>query len=103
MSKYFHSNEWDDVVSIERVRREYDAFQLDGYYLDEPFEYYLENCMSWNNGDLTPLRDYIESLTRRLQVVIRYYMEDIGDRELYEEQINELTLQIEQLKQYKEE
>lgn len=101
MSKYFHSNEMDEVVSLDRIRSEFEQFQSEGEYLDEPFDYYLEGCMYWNNGDLTPLTEYSDHLKRRLHQVLTF-IRDECEREYYEDEIDTLTAQIKELEQYKE-
>ena len=101
--KYYHSNEWDEVVTIDRVRSEFEQFQSEGYYLDESFDYYLEGCMEWNNGDLTPLAQYVDELKHRLRKVIRWMNDDAGNREDYEDEMETLTAIITELEQYKEE
>lgn len=93
MSKYFHSNEMDTVVSIDRIRSEFDEFQAEGSYLDESFDEYLTGCMYWNNGDLTPLPTYIN----RLKDKLRHYIHSDPDA------VAELTAEIADLEKYKEE
>ena len=96
--KYYHSNEWDTVISIDRVRSEFLQFQAEGYYLDEPFDYYLEGCMAYNNGDLTPLPEYIAGLKRKLRKVLTFIRDECAPE--YFEDINELSARIAELERY---
>ena len=101
MIKYYHSNEWDEVVSIDLIRSEYEMFQSEGEYLDVPFDQYLEGSMYWNNGDLTPLTEYSNALKHRLRQLLTFIRDDC-EREYYEDEIDTLTAQIKELEQYKE-
>ena len=100
--KYYYSNEWDDVVSLDRVRSEFEQFQSEGYYIGESFDCYLSGCMTWNNGDLTPLPDYINGLKHRLRRFIRWAHIDAGNRDDYDDNIQILTALITDLEKYKE-
>ena len=100
--KYYHCNETDEVISLARVREEFDQFQLEGYYLDDSFDTYLEGCMYWNNGELTPLTEYSDNLKRRLRKLLIFIRDDC-EREYYEDEINDLTEQIAELGKYREE
>ena len=102
MSTYYYSTEWGDVVTLDRVRSEFETFQSEGYYLDESFDCYLEGCMWYNNGDLTPLSDYIDGLKHRLRTAVRFAHTDPKNREDYDDDIAELTARITKLEQYKE-
>ena len=52
--KYYYSNEDDCILTEDEVRTMYEASILDGSYpVEEPFEHYLEGCLTRNNGDLT--------------------------------------------------
>lgn len=99
--KYYHCNETDEVISLDRVREEFDQFQSEGYYPDDSFDTYLEGCMYWNNGELTPLTEYSDNLKRRLRKLLTFIRDDC-EREYYEDEINDLTEQITELEQYKE-
>lgn len=99
--KYYHSNEWDEVLSIDRVREIFEELKSEGYLTDESFEYYLEGCMEWNNGDLTPLPQYIGELKYRLRKVLSWMRSDMGYREDLEEEAETLTAQIVELEKYK--
>lgn len=99
---YFYSIEWGDVVSIDRVRSEYQQLQSEGYYLDESFEYYLEGCMSRNNGDLVPLDEYSNGIKRRLHRVLRWMREDTRNADDYLDEIDTLALTLAELEKYRE-
>ena len=98
--KYYHSIETGEVVSLARVREEFDRFQLDGEYIGESFDYYLEGCMYWNNGDLIPLAEYSNRLKSRLRKVLSFIRNE-SDREYYEDEIESLTAEITELEKYK--
>ena len=67
MAKYYHGNERDEILSEEQIRAQYEEWKADGTITPdesgyEDFDHYLELCMWYNNGDLTPLRKYISDL-----------------------------------------
>lgn len=75
MAKYYHVNETDEIISEDQLRAQYEAWKADGT-IDpheagyEDFARYLELCMWYNDGELTPLRKYYQ------QIKARWYLED---------------------------
>ena len=109
-TRYFYSNEQDRILSLDEIREEFEEFQQEGYYTDEPFQYYLQNCMYWNNGDLTPIIDRYDSLRKKLAKVEnlawskgnkgKYGIIIIEPSTEFDEWINEIKLKITELVPY---
>ena len=52
MEKYYHNNETDAIEELDYIRSDYyEAFGQDY----DTFGDYLNACMTWNNGALTPV------------------------------------------------
>lgn len=75
MAKFYHDNETDEIVSLDKLRYDWERFMQDGTFsADErevysDFVYYFEACMYYNNGSLTPLRQYIHKLRSELSAI----------------------------------
>ena len=97
MAGYYHSCEWDEVLSSDDVRSLWEQFRNDGETYDE----FLNACMSWNNGDLTPLTDYVNGLRRNLRRVLSATHRYGGDAlDWYVDEIHDLTEQITTYEKY---
>lgn len=94
--KYYHNNETDAVESTGDVRRAYEQFG-DEY---TTFSDFLSACMWWNNGALTPISDYITKLEKRLGFITHCAIIS-NEWELYQDEIDNLTQEIEQLNKYR--
>ena len=79
MKNLYYCNEDDRVLSREDLRLEFDSFQAEGEYVVETFSDYLEGCMWYNNGALTPLLNHIDNLKRKLSRVRSYGDPDNDD------------------------
>lgn len=79
MMKYYYCNEDDRVLSREDLRLEFESFQSEGGYEGETFSDYLEGCMWWNNGALTPLLNHVDNLKQKLARVRSYGDPDNDD------------------------
>lgn len=89
--KYYHCSETDRIVSEERLRSEWEQGKAEGWIVPDETGYdsftdYLECCMYYNNGTLTPVRTYIEELRNRLR-----YELDSYERESIENEITIMT------------
>lgn len=110
MKRYYYSNEQSKIVSIDEVKQEFTQFQLEGEYTDISFEYYLQGCMYYNNGDLTPVIDKIFALKKKLAKLYeaswRYGKSSFNGiiidirSDIYDDEINELKEQIAYFEQY---
>lgn len=91
MSKYYHCCETDRVLSEDDLRSEWEQGKTEGWIVPgetgyDSFPDYLECCMYYNNGTLTPVRMYIEEV----RDLLRYELDD-DERKAIEAQIEELT------------
>lgn len=93
---YYWNNEMDVVESTRTIRESYEEFCNDGQSFDE----YLTGCMWWNNGALTPLRDYITTLKLRRNRIERLMSNDIEYLEMYDDEYTALTALIAELETY---
>jgi len=67
---YFRSNETGEVISIGQLNAEFEQFQHDGQYTDLSFSDYLTGCLARNNGDLTPVSEYVSGLRSRIRSIV---------------------------------
>ena len=91
---YYYCNEDDTIVSTDVIRSEFEGFQREGMYLGETFSDYLEGCMWFNNGALTPLLDHANHIRRELNRV-RSYNNPYND-----EWIENLSAQLAECEKY---
>lgn len=89
--KYYHCCETDRVLSEDDLRSEWEQGKTEGWIVpgetgSDSFPDYLECCMYYNNGSLTPLRTYIEELRNMLR-----YELDSDERESIETEITIMT------------
>ena len=89
--KYYHCCETDRILSEDDLRSIWEQGKAEGWIVpgetgSDSFPDYLECCMYYNNGSLTPLRTYIEEVRN----LLRYELDD-DERKAIEAQIEELT------------
>jgi hypothetical protein len=89
MERYYYNNETDTVEEIDYIRSDY--YEVFGNDYDS-FGDYLNACMAWNNGALTPVSvklKYVKrELNRKLELARKYGYEE------YEEEILALLEQM---------
>lgn len=69
---YYYCNETDDVVSTDDMRKIYESERASGNsFMMDSFESFMECCMWYNNGELTPLADHVTALRKRLNSLER--------------------------------
>ena len=80
MEKYYYNNEIDAVENVDTIRSDYYEVFGDDY---ETFSDYLNACMAWNNGALTPvsvrLKDVKRRLNEKLMLARKYGYEEYAD------------------------
>lgn len=95
MERYYHNNETDVIEELDVIRSDYYEVFGDDY---ETFDDYLNACMTWNNGALTPvsvrLADVKRELNRKLELARKYGYSE------YEEEILDLMEQMNELSKY---
>ena len=95
MERYYHNNETDVIEELDIIRSDYYDVFGDDY---ETFDDYLNACMTWNNGALTPvsvrLADVKRELNRKLELARKYGYDE------YEEEILDLMEQMNELSKY---
>jgi len=95
MERYYHNNETDVIEELDIIRSDYYDVFGDDY---ETFDDYLNACMTWNNGALTPvsvrLADVKRELNRKLELARKYGYSE------YEEEILDLMEQMNELSKY---
>lgn len=95
MERYYHNNETDVIEELDVIRSDYYDVFGDDY---ETFDDYLNACMAWNNGALTPvsvrLADVKRELNRKLELARKYGYSE------YEEEILDLMEQMNELSKY---
>lgn len=89
MEKYYHNNETDMIEELDTIHSDY--YEVFGTDYDT-FEEYLNACMTWNNGALTPVSvklKYVKrELNRKLELARKYSYDE------YEEEILSLLEQM---------
>lgn len=90
--KYYHSCEMDKVLSEDELHSMWEQGKAEGWIVPcetgyDSFPRYLEACMYYNNGDLTPLHTHIEELRN----LLRYEEYDDDERKEIEDEIERLT------------
>ena len=93
---YYWNNETDAIETTKTIRESYEEFRNDW----ETFDEYLNGCMWWNNGALTPLRDYITNLKHRRDRIERLMSNDTEYLEMYDDEYTALTALIAELETY---
>ena len=95
MEKYYHNNETDTIEELDYIRSDY--YEVFGQDYDT-FSDYLNACMTWNNGALTPvsvkLKHVKRELNRKLELARKYSYEE------YEEEILSLLEQMDTFSKY---
>ena len=80
MEKYYHNNETDAIEELDYIRSDY--YEVFGQDYDT-FGDYLNACMTWNNGALTPvsvkLKQVKRELNRKLELARKYSYEEYAD------------------------
>ena len=80
MEKYYHNNETDVIESLDTIRTDYYDMFGEDY---ETFDEYLNACMTWNNGALTPVSVRLQSvkreLNRKLMLAQKYGYDEYAD------------------------
>ena len=80
MERYYHNNETDTIESIDTIRTDYYDLFGDDY---ETFDDYIEACMTYNNGALTPvsvkLKQVKRELNRKLMLAQKYGYDEYAD------------------------
>lgn len=79
MMSYYYCNEDDTILSTAELMQEFNMLRSDGFYLDYSFDDYLQGCMWFNNGALTPLMNHLDNLKRDLARVKSYNDPDNDD------------------------
>ena len=95
MEKYYHNNETDVIEELDTIRSDY--YEVFGQDYDT-FDDYLNACMTWNNGALTPvsvrLQDVKRELNRKLMLANKYGYEEYAD------ELADLLEQMDKLNKY---
>ena len=86
--KYYHNNETDVIESLDTVRADYELFG-DEY---DTFDEFLNACMTWNNGALTPVSVRLTTVKRRLNEKLV-----LAQKYGYDEYADELADLLEQM------
>ena len=95
---YYHCNETDEILTTDQIRSMWEQMKADGSIdPDDPFDYFLSGCMTWNNGSLEPLSHYINRL--RLQLWQAERLDNLCHGE-YTDEIDNLTTQIAEYEKY---
>ena len=80
MERYYYNNETDAVEELDIIRRDYYEVFGDDY---DTFDEYLNACMSWNNGALTPVSVRMTAvkneLNRKLALASKYGYDEYAD------------------------
>ena len=111
MKRYFYSIENDNVIPIETVNKFYHENLENGSIPgNETFDYFLQSCMYWNNGDLMPIIDKLSELHKRLKTVLHLAemsapfdksgLFRVGICHDYDDEVDTLQAQIKELEKY---
>lgn len=93
--KYYHVNETDAVISIDTLKRDYyDVFGEDY----ETFDDYLNACMYYNNGELTPIEDKLTQIKRELNRKLA--LADAYGWDEYADELTELLAEMHRFSKY---
>lgn len=80
MERYYHNNETDTIEELDTIRTDYYDVFGDDY---ETFDEYINACMTWNNGALTPVSVRLKSvkreLNRKLALAQKYGYDEYAD------------------------
>ena len=95
MERFYHNNETDVIEEIDVIRSDYYDVFGDDY---DTFEDYLNACMTWNNGALTPVSVKLSAvkreLNRKLELSRKYGYDE------YAEELADLLEQMDTLNKY---
>ena len=90
--KYYHVNETDEIISADTLRSDYyETFENDY----QTFGDYLNACMWYNNGELTPIEKKLDDVKRELTRKLA-----LADTYGYDEYADELTELLAELHRY---